>query len=283
MPLVKIESDSISGKFYEVDTDAETCTCVFFKFNKKCKHVTQAVQEHGKTEGVVPEEQTKLVILPNSNKEQQARLKAYDKWTRTRVSKNFILREFLYSSRADYFGVSNKPSDMPEQVVKSAKALCEQVLEPILAKFGKFFITYGYQSRKILDTLYPTNAPKSSSPHQWDRGTFGSDIYARVDIVPVCVEDGEVTHEEFLEWVIYNTPADLLMFWRKTNTFCISIAPTPRRVALEWVQMGKGEGGSNKITYIGADFWKNVYPTLDQDKKPLHAPSATGGSMYFNK
>lgn len=282
MPVVKIESDSISGKFYEVDTDAEKCTCVFFKYNKKCKHITQALQMYGKTEGVCPAEQTKLIMLPNSNKEQQVRLKAYDKWTRTRVSKNFILRDFLYSSRADYFGVSNKPSDHPEQVVQSAKVLCETLLEPILAKFGKFFITYGYQSRKLLDVLYPKDNPKSSSPHQWDRGTFGFEVYARVDIVPICVEDGEVTHEEFMNWVIFNTPADLLMFWRESNTFCLSISPKPRRVALEWVTKGKGENGSNKITYFGSHFWQVVYPTLPDHEKPLFAPSCSAGAMYFS-
>lgn len=279
MATHQVESDTIRGKFYTVDTDKMTCTCKFFEFRKKCKHLDTIVSE----QGVCPTSQTKLVMYPNTNKEQKDRLSAYDTWTRQRVSKNFILREFLYSSRADYFGVSNKPSDHPEQVVASAKALCELLLEPILKKFGKFFITYGYQSRKILDTLYPNDNKKSSSPHQWDRGTFSSGIYARVDIVPICVEDGEVTHEEFMNWVMYNTPADLLMFWRGTNTFCISIAPSPRRVALEWVSTGKGDNGSNKITYYGTHFWNNIYPTLEESQKPKFSPPVSGGSMYFSK
>lgn len=282
MPIVKIESDSISGKFYEVDTDAEKCTCVFFRYNKQCKHLSQALQEHGKSEGVEPV-QSKLVILPYGNKDQQARLKAYDNWTRQRVSKNFILRDFLYSSTSDYFGVSNKPSDMPEQVVASAKALCEVLLEPILAKFGRFFITYAYQSRKIMDTMFPQIKPTGSSPHHWDRGTYGNKIYARIDIVPLCVEDGEVSHEEFIQWVMYNTPADLLMLWRDSNTFCLTISPTPRRVALEWVKSGKGENGSNKITHMGTEFWQNIYPTLADEDKPLFEPSHTGGAMYGYK
>lgn len=276
MAVKQIESDSIKGKFYEVDTTAMTCTCVFFKYNKQCKHLTEAMA----SEGVDPQSQSKLVILPSGNKEQAMRLKAYDDWTRTRVSKNFLLRDFMYSSTADYFGVSNKPSDMPEQVVASAKALCEILLEPILAKFGRFFITYGYQSRKIMDALFPPKSPTSSSPHQWDRGTYGTEIYARIDIVPLCVLDGEVAPEDFINWLIYNTPVDLVMFWRQSSTFCLTISPKPRRVALEWVRKGKGENGSNRITYFGTHFWQNVYPTMVDEDKPKFAPSSTGGAMY---
>lgn len=288
MAIIKVESDSIKGKFYEVNTVTKTCNCPFFKFNrKKCKHIVQAME--GAESQPEQEDQccggsvgtTKLELKNFNDQNQKAMLKKFDDWTRQRVSKNFILRDFMYSSTADFFSISNKPSDHPEQVLKSAKALAAQLLEPILEKFGRFFITYGYSSRKILDTMFPNKNQHSSNPHQWDRGTYGSEVYARIDIVPLCVLDGEVSPEEFIQWVMDNTDIDLLMFWRHSSTFCMDICPKPRRVAIEWVSMGKGEKGSNKITHRGHDYWQNVYPTLPEDKKPKFSPSVSGGSMQY--
>lgn len=279
MAIHEIESDTIRGKFYTVDTDKMTCTCKFFEYRGKCKHLDSIIPEDSCCSlGVSP---SKLELKNFNDKNQKEILKKFDLWTRQRVSKNFILRDFLYSSTADYFGISNKPSDHPEQVFKSAKALAETLLEPILEKFGRFFITYGYSSRKILDTMFPNSSPHSSNPHQWDRGTYGTEVYARVDIVPLCVLDGEVSPEEFIQWVMDNTDIDLLMFWRHSSTFCMDICPKPRRVAVEWVSTGKGENGSNKITHRGWDYWNNIYPTLPEDKKPKFGASMSNGNMSY--
>src|SRR2546428_315175 len=108
----------------------------------------------------------------------------FDKWTRTRLSQNFIMRDFLFSSQGDILEKPNRPSDDPEMVIRAGKMLCEEVMEPVLEKFGKFAITFGYQSRELIEAGYPKAKKHSSDPHQWDRGTFGQEVYARVDILP---------------------------------------------------------------------------------------------------
>jgi hypothetical protein len=46
--------------------------------------------------------------------------------------------------------------------------------------------------------------------------------------------------------------------------------------------MGEGENGSNKIEFMGADYWQRVFPTLPEDKRPRFFPSASDGRMSWN-
>lgn len=209
----------------------------------------------------------------------------YELLARTRLSPNFILRDFLLSTEAASLGHSNYPSDNVDQVIASGRQLCVQLLEPILERFGRFAITFGYQSRETIEHGWSPEeraAKKhSSSPHQWDRGTFGASVYCRVDILLFCVEDGRITKEDFARWCMMNLDIDLLMQWQRSNVFCITISPKPRRVWLEWVPSGQGENGSNKIEHMGQDYWQNRFPVLPDDEKPKFRPSATNGRMYW--
>lgn len=212
----------------------------------------------------------------------------YEKLCLTRLSKNFILRDLMFSTEAAVAGHSNFPSDNVEQVIESGKVLSERVLEPILAQFGRFAITFGYQCRETMERTWSEEKRHadrhSSSPHHWDRGgRFGSDCYSRVDILPFCVEDSEVTKYDFARWCMMNLDLDLLMCWERANIFCITISPKPRRVWLEWVPMGQGENGSNKIEHMGWDFWENQYPLLPPDQCPRFHPSETQGRMNWGR
>lgn len=201
----------------------------------------------------------------------------------TRLSPNFIMREFLHSNYNSVAGICNYP-EKPEVVIRAGKALCENILEPIIAKFGKIFITFGYQGRVGLNMADSTTKdnPKSSSPHMWDRSTYPKHIYCRVDILPACVQDGAVTKKEFRDWLFHNLPLDLIMSWGKSNVFCLTYCTYKnRRVAIEWVAAGTGENGTNKRTYYGENYWINIWPNLPEDKRPKYGPSCTGGSMRW--
>lgn len=211
--------------------------------------------------------------------------KKYEELSLIRLSRNFILRDFLFSTEAAVCGHSNYPTDNIGQVVESGKLLCSKVLEPILEHFGRFAITFGYQGRETMEHSWSdqerAEKKHSSSPHHWDRGTFGADIYARVDILPFCVEDGRVTKREFGRWVMQNLDIDLLMQWQKANIYCITISPQPRRVWVEWTPMGKGDNGSNKIEIMGRDYWEKQFPLLPPSDRPAFHPSATNGRMTW--
>lgn len=205
----------------------------------------------------------------------------FDRLSRFRLSKNFILRDFLFCAESSARGVSNFPAN-PALVIAAGQALCEGVLEPVLAHFGRFAITYGYHSQEPTDTplgLTGTTTRPSSSPHHWDRQTFGDRVYARVDILPFCVEDGEVTKHEFGRWLMHTLDVDLLMTWTRSNVHCISISPLPRRCWLQWGRTAVGE--PRQEVFMGTDYWRRVYPLLSPEQRPAFAPSMTGGSMQW--
>lgn len=269
---------------FVIDTKLLTCTCLAFKLTKTvCTHLGPYAPPPTPPEPteVLPTPSTPVELAVSSSTKQK--MLDYDAWTRTRLSQNFILRDFLYSARAEVLGQHNRPSDDPEMVVTAGKKMCADILEPMLARFGRFAITYGYQNRTLIEAGYPKSKPHSSSPHQWDRGTFGNRVYARVDILPFCVEDGHVDKYEIGRWMMANLDVDLVMMWHYSNVLCITISPEPRRVYLEWVPQGQGDGNSNRRTYVGEHYWQREWPDLPADERPRFGPSATGGRMYFSK
>lgn len=222
-----------------------------------------------------------LGLFPKPIKNYKAKFRQYEDLARVRLSKNFILRDFLFSTESAVLGLNNLPED-PEQVIRSGRMLCEKVLEPILARFGRFAITFGYQCREAMEYGWSAEKlanPHSSSPHSWDRGSFGKEVYARVDILPFCVEDGAVDKHEFARWCMMNLDIDLLQMWHRANVFCITISPKPRRVWLEWGSASRGE--PKRTGHMGTHYWREIYPNLPEHERPKFAPSCTQGSLRW--
>jgi hypothetical protein len=211
------------------------------------------------------------------------RARAIDALARTRLSNSYLLRDFLFSSEAAAARSDNLPED-PGAVIRAGHALCQRVLEPIREQFGPIAITFGYQCRKVIERgMSPTERRlrrASSAPHQWDRGTFGQEVYARIDLLPFCVEDLAVNKSDFGHWVMHNLDIDLLMQWTRSNVFCITIGPRPRRVWLEWGRPSHGEPRMNVL--MGASYWQRTYPSLAPSDRPKFGPSHTQGRIQWS-
>ena len=208
----------------------------------------------------------------------------YEALARVRLSKHYILRDFLFSTECAARGLSNYPED-PDMVIRAGKALCEKLLEPIRERWGHVITTFGYQSREDIEWGWSKGRREanrhSSSPHMWDRKCWGEAIYARCDILPICVEDGEVSKHEFGHWLMHSLDLDLCMMWRRSNVFCLTISPRPRRV---WVLWGNPQIGEPKQEMLmGATYWREVYPYLPEDQRPKFGPSCTGGRMQWRE
>jgi len=67
---------------------------------------------------------------------------------RVRLSDHFFMREMLYSSIGDYFGLSNYPEN-PELAVKTGTKLCRELLEPMRNKFGHVVVRSAYRSPTV--------------------------------------------------------------------------------------------------------------------------------------
>ena len=67
---------------------------------------------------------------------------------RVRLSRTFFMRDFLYSEIANVHGFSNLP-DEPDLAIEAGRRLCEELLEPLQATFGRLAIRSGYRSPQV--------------------------------------------------------------------------------------------------------------------------------------
>jgi hypothetical protein len=67
---------------------------------------------------------------------------------RTQLSKNFFMREFLYSEISQIEGIPNVP-DFPDRAIEAGRKLCEELLEPLQDRFGRIVIRSAYRSPAV--------------------------------------------------------------------------------------------------------------------------------------
>ena len=73
---------------------------------------------------------------------------ALDEFGRTRLSKNFFMRDFLYSEIANLHGIPNIP-DNPDLAIAAGSKLCADLLEPLQDRFGRIAIRSAYRSAAV--------------------------------------------------------------------------------------------------------------------------------------
>ena len=67
---------------------------------------------------------------------------------RVRLSPSFYMRDFLHSEIGDVHGISNLPDD-PDLAIMAGKLLCEHLLEPLQATFGRIAVRSAYRSSAV--------------------------------------------------------------------------------------------------------------------------------------
>lgn len=73
---------------------------------------------------------------------------ALEKLGMVRLSRSFYMREFLYSETANFHGRQNIPDD-PDLAIEVGRRLCEELLEPLNATFGRVALRSSYRSCDI--------------------------------------------------------------------------------------------------------------------------------------
>ena len=102
---------------------------------------------------------------------------------RVRLSKNFFMREFLFSEIAATEGVNNFPIN-PQKAIISGQMLCEYLLEPLQHVFGRVSLRSCYRSPDVngfgseKGGRNCTNNEDNFARHIWDvddcDGNFGA-------------------------------------------------------------------------------------------------------------
>ncbi len=75
-------------------------------------------------------------------------LRTLEKLGRTRLSRNFFLRDFLHSEIAVIEGMINIP-DNPKIAIEAGTGLCENILEPMQQALGKISIRSAFRSSAV--------------------------------------------------------------------------------------------------------------------------------------
>ena len=75
-------------------------------------------------------------------------VKSLEDLGRVRLSKSFFMRDFLYSEIANFHQIPNIPEDL-DLAIAAGKHLCEEILEPLQATFGRINIRSGYRSLEV--------------------------------------------------------------------------------------------------------------------------------------
>jgi len=148
---------------------------------------------------------------------------------RTRLSTHFFMRDFLHSEIAAWHGLRNVPED-PVRAVYVGSQLCNQLLEPLQASFGRIHIRSGYRSPAVNDfgnknRLNCASNESNYAAHIWDRadanGKFGATACIVIPwLVDRIARGGNWT--DMAWWIHDHLPYSRLYFFTQLAAFNIN-------------------------------------------------------------
>lgn len=165
-----------------------------------------------------------------------ATVKSLEELGRARLSPNFFMRDFLHSEIAEAYGIANVPDD-PDLAIEAGRALCENLLEPLVARFGRISIRSAFRSVEVnrIGNERGHNCGSNESNfggHIWDRRDANGEMGATACIVVhAFIDYYERTGdwEAIAWWVHDNLPYGELEFFPRFCAFNLGWRETPRR------------------------------------------------------
>ncbi|KQX54158.1 MULTISPECIES: hypothetical protein [Ensifer] len=170
-------------------------------------------------------------------------MKGLEDLGRVRLSRNFFFRDFLHSEIADFYRIPNIPDD-PDLAIEAGRRLCEELLEPLEATFGRLVIRSGYRNRAVngfgnANGLNCSTNAASAADHIWDMRDADGCIGATACIVIPWVWDrrGEIGGWQSIAWWIHDhLPYASLCFFPKLWAFNIQWHERPARRIMSFVE-----------------------------------------------
>jgi hypothetical protein len=163
-------------------------------------------------------------------------MKGLEELGRVRLSKNFFFRDFLFSEIADFYGIPNIPED-PDLAIEAGRRLCEELLEPLQATFGRLHLRSGYRSPKVNEfgnrnKLNCSSNANTAADHIWDRrdakGFMGATACV---VVPWLIDnyEREGDWQKLAWWIHDHLPYSSIMVFPKLWAMNIQWHETPAR------------------------------------------------------
>jgi len=174
---------------------------------------------------------------------------------RARLSQHFYMRDFLFSDIAVIHGLINAPDD-PDLAIAAGTQLCEQVLEPLQARFGRIAIRSAFRSAEVNELgnamqkagkkgYNCAENEKNFARHIWDRRDASGCMGAMACIVlPDFVDafPGEGEWTKLAWWIHDHLSYATLEFYPINWAFNIGWHERPERSIYSFAPWSDGEG-----------------------------------------
>jgi hypothetical protein len=163
-------------------------------------------------------------------------IEALENLGRVRLSKSFFMRDFLYSEISNFYSIQNIPEN-PDLAIEVGKRLCEELLEPLNATFGRIAIRSAYRSLAVNEhgneeKLRCASNERNYAAHIWDRLDSNGFKGATACVVIPWFADKYAQGEDWRSmayWIHNHLPYSELDFFPKLAAFNIRWHEKPLR------------------------------------------------------
>ena len=162
-----------------------------------------------------------------------ASMKGLEDLGRTRLSRHFYLRDFLYSEIGQIHSIPNIP-DNPDRASRLGAQLCQHLLDPLSDTFGRIGIRSGYRSAGLntFGNQQKLNCAATDNPeecHVWDRP--GPDVAGACIVIPWFADLYAQGRDwrDLAWWVHDHLPYSEMQFFPKLCAFNLTWRPAPWR------------------------------------------------------
>lgn len=182
--------------------------------------------------------------------------------TKIRISEHFLLSDFLGNHSVYTRGYPNMLAeddiDLPLKM-KNIRALCTQVLEPLLEQQGPMTISYGYITPELSDEIVHYQDPRKPSHHMWNLGA-AADICLHEFTNGDPDDDSTKTAPIALAHAIHaeNYPYSRLITYSESPYLCVA-------VSADEVKRGGPRKAFYENRYNGVAKAKPLYKSLATD------------------
>lgn len=169
-------------------------------------------------------------------------VQALENLGRQRLSRSFYLRDFLHSEISNLYGVPNIPDD-PALAIANGKRLCEELLEPLQASFGRIAIRSAYRSPRVNALGNEKGHSCATNEHNrarhiWDqRDAAGHCGAVACIVIPWFADRYEAGADwrQLAYWIHNHLPYSELQFFPKLCAFNIGWHEKPARVISSYI------------------------------------------------
>jgi len=163
-------------------------------------------------------------------------MKALEAFGRSQLSKNFFMRDFLYSEISNFYKIPNIP-DEPALAIEAGSQLCQNLLEPLREHFGGLAIRSAYRSCAVNEfgnenKLNCASNKANYAHHIWDHRDANGHLGATACIViPWFATQYEAGRpwQSLAWWIHDHLPYSTLYFFPKLAAFNIQWHEKPER------------------------------------------------------